>query len=171
MVRIALCVVVCFLGIALSDGARAQTVRTQIPVVTRLVQIYSDDEQRLAEAINRRDAAAIERLVAKDFELRPANHIGVATPRAAWLAQSLKEAPTSVIISQMAVHDYGNIRIVSFAMKRPAAPQAARDIAVVDVWMLTGEKSVLKVRYAAVQTAHSPPVPGESQQQPMNKRY
>jgi hypothetical protein len=171
VLRIALCVVVSFFGIALSYQTRAQTVRTQIPVVTRLVQIYSDYERHLADAIIRRDTGEINRLVAKDFELRSANNIGVPTPRAEWLAQSLKEAPASVSISQMAVHDYGNIRIVSFAMKRSAAPNATRDIAVVDVWMLSDDKSVLKVRYAAVQTAHSLRVPGESRQQQINKRY
>jgi len=171
MLRIAICVVASFFSIALSYQTQAQTVRTQIPVVTRLVQIYSDYERNLADAINRRDTAEINRLVAKDFELRSANNIGVPTPRAEWLAQSLKEAPASVSISQMAVHDYGNIRIVSFVMKRSVAPNSKRDIAVIDVWMPSGEISVLKVRYAAVQTAHSLRVPGELRQQRINKRY
>ena len=101
MLRAALCVIASFSCVALACQAQAQTVRTQIPVVTRLVQSYGDYERRLASAVNRRDSAEIDRLVAKDFELRPANNIGVPTPRAAWIAQSLKEPPVSVSIGQM----------------------------------------------------------------------
>jgi hypothetical protein len=171
MLRAALCIVASFFIVALPYKTRAQTVRTQIPVVTRLVQAYAGYEQHLADAINRRDTAEIERLVAKDFELRPANNIGVPTPRADWIAQSLKEPPVSVSIEQMAVHDYKNIRIVSYVMKRTSADRSERDIAVIDVWMQSGDTSVLKVRYAAVQIAHSLRVPGESQQQQIKKRY
>ena len=81
---------------ALAPSVQAQSVRTRIPVVTRLVKIYSDYEERLAEAINHRDAAGIDQLVAKDFELWPANHIGVPTPRAEWVAQSFKEPLASI---------------------------------------------------------------------------
>jgi len=156
---------------ALASQVQAQSVRTQIPVVTRLVQIYSDYEERLAGAINRRDASQIDRLVANDFELWSANDIGIPTPRADWVAQSLKEPPASISIGQMAVHDYGNIRVVSFAMKRTGVARREPGIAVVDVWMQSGENSVLKVRYAAVQGNPSIRVPGESRQQLINKRY
>jgi len=61
---------------------------TQIPVVTRLVQIYADYERRLADAIQHRDSGEIDRLVAADFELRTADNIGIAVPRADWIAQS-----------------------------------------------------------------------------------
>jgi hypothetical protein len=97
MLRAALCVVASFFSVALAYQAQAQTVRTQIPVVTRLVQAYAGYEQRLADAINRRDIPEIDRLVANDFELRPANSIGVPTPRADWIAQSLKEPAVSVL--------------------------------------------------------------------------
>jgi hypothetical protein len=71
----------------------------------------------------------------------------------------------------MAVHDYDKIRIVSFVMKRTAATGSEHDIAVIDVWMQSGDSSVLKVRYAALQTAHSLRVPGESRRPQINKRY
>jgi hypothetical protein len=152
----------------LASQVQAQAVRTQIPVVTRLVQLYSEYEQRLAEAINRKDNGEIDRLVASDFELRPANDIGVPVPRADWLAQSLKEQSASMSIGQMAVHDYGNIRIVSFVMKNAVA---RRGVAIVDVWMQSGESAILKVRYAAVQTTRPLRVPGEVRQKQIDKRY
>jgi hypothetical protein len=48
---------------------------------------------------------------------------------------------------------------------------ARRGVAVVDVWMQSGESSILKVRYAAVQTTRSLRVPGEVRQQQIDKRY
>ncbi len=158
---IALCLV------AAAVPAQAQAVRSQIPVVTRLVQVYSEKEQRLADAIERRDTGEIDRLVASDFELRSAANIGTPVPRADWLAQSLSEPPASVSIGQMAVHDYGNVRIVSFVMTRKDAPA----IAVVDVWMQAGDTSVLKVRYAAVRGPGSARVPGEMRRPSIDKRY
>ena len=171
MSRISQCVVAVLYTAVLASQAEAQQVRTQIPVVTRLVQTYSDYEQRLADAIIRKDTGEINRLIADDFESRSVNNIGVPTPRAEWIAQSLKETPASISIGQMAVHDYGNIRIVSFAMKRTTDARQARGVAVIDVWMVSGESSVLKVRYSAIQRSPSIPVPGESQPQQIKKRY
>jgi hypothetical protein len=171
MLRLARSLVVALCAAMLAPQAQAQAVRTQIPMATRLVQIYSDYERRLADAINRRDTGEIDRLVASDFELRSAGNIGVPTPRAEWIAQSLKEPAGSTSIGQMAVHDYGDIRIVSFVMKRAVAARRERGIAVVDVWMQSGENSVLKTRYAAVQEAQSLRVPGETRQQQIDKRY
>ncbi len=169
--RLSLSVVLVFSIIALASQVQAQAVRTQIPVVTRLVQLYSDYEQRLAEAITRKDNGEIDRLVASDFELRSANNIGIPVPRTDWIAQSLRDPPASVSIEQMAVHDYGNIRIVSFVMKRATATRREPGIAVVDVWMQSDETSILKTRYAAVQVAHSLHVPGEMWRQQIDKRY
>jgi hypothetical protein len=147
--------------------ASAQAVRSQTPVVTRLVQIYSDQERHLADAINRKDTGEIDRLVASDFELRPADNIGTPVPRADWLAQLSSEPPAEITIGQMAVHDYGAIRIVSFLTRRAGGSP----VAVVDVWMQSGDASVLKVRYAAVQGPGSAPIPGEMQRPPIEKRF
>jgi hypothetical protein len=137
---------------------------------TGVVQLYSDYEQRLADAISHNDSKQINQLVADDFEMRPANDIGIPTPRADWISQSLKESPVSISIGQMAVHDYGNIRIVSFLMKRTKPGSPERGFAVVDVWMLSGENSILKVRYAALQGSASVRAPGEVRQR-LRKKY
>lgn len=157
--------VICLVAPAVS--AQAQTVRSQVPVVTRLVQIYSENERRLADAINRRDSGEIDRLVASDFELRSAADIGTPVPRADWLAQSLSKPPSELTIGQMAVHDYGDVRIVSFLMTRTGAPA----IAVVDVWLQSGAASVLKVRYTALQAQGAGRPSGEISQPPIEKRY
>ncbi len=171
MLRLVRSIALALCTTALASHAQAQAVHTQIPVVTRLVQIYSDYERRLADAINRKDSGEIGRLVAHDFELRSANNIGVPTPRAAWIAQSLKEPSATITIGQMAVHDYGTIQVVSFVMQRAPAAGRKRGIAVVDVWMKSGENSVLNTRYAAFQDTGSLQIPGETQQQHIDKRY
>jgi hypothetical protein len=171
MWRLARYVVFVLCSAALAAQAQPQAVRTQIPVVTRLVQAYSDYERRLADAINRKASGEIEKLVADDFELRPANNIGVATPRADWIAQTLKEPSAAITIGQMAVHDYGTIRIVSFVMQLAPASSHKRGIAVIDVWLQSGENSVLKTRYAAFQDTQSLRIPGETRQQQIDKRY
>ncbi len=117
------------------------------------MQIYSQAEQRLAEAINHKDLAQIDRLVAGDFELRSAKTIGVPVPRADWLEQSLKDAPQSISIAHMAVYEYGNVRVVSFLMARHGAAPPDASVAIVDVWVQSGETSVLNVRYAAAHAA------------------
>jgi hypothetical protein len=162
--------------IALCLSAPAPGVRGQTPVVTKLVQFYTGAERRLAEAINRGDTGEIDRLVAGDFELRSAANIGVPVSRADWLAQSLTEGPASVSIGQMAVHEYGNLRIVSFLMTRTAAgaaqnPSTAAATAVVDIWMQSADSSVLEVRYAAARGAAPGPVPGQVPEPQINKRF
>ena len=171
MYRLALYLVAAICIVAVEPSVQAQSVRTRIPVITRLVKVYSDYERRLAEAINHRDAAGIDQLVAKDFELWPANHIGVPTPRADWIAQSFKEPLALISIGEMAVHDYGNVRIVSFVMNRTVAGRKEPNVAIIDVWNQSGRNSVLKVRYAAIQTANSQLVPGEVRPQQIEKRY
>jgi hypothetical protein len=146
MSRISQYVVAVLCAAMLASQVQAQSVRTQIPVVTRLVQIYSEYEQGLADAIIRKDTGEINRLIADDFELRPADNIGIPTPRAEWIAQSFKAPSTSISIGQMAVHDYGNIRIVSFAMKRTAGTRQAHGVAVIDVWMVCAILQFKEVR-------------------------
>jgi hypothetical protein len=155
-----------------APAVRAQQVRSQTPVLTRLVQFYSDAEQRLVAAINRKDNGELAQLVADDFELRPAANIGTPVARADWIAQSFKEAPLSVSITQMAVQDYGNVRIVSFMMTPNERRRGGLSFAVVDVWTQAGERSILKVRYAAARPAGSSAlVPGEVRQPQIEKRY
>jgi hypothetical protein len=139
----------------------------RVPVPTRLVQTYTDLERHLADALDRRDSGEVDKLVAPDFELRSAAHPGTPTPRANWLAQSFKEPAVPSTLEQMAVHDYGSIRVVSFLWKKSG--EAARDIMVVDVWMASGETSILKTRYAAIVTGGN--VPGDAPPAPFNKRF
>jgi hypothetical protein len=166
--RVALFALACLTA----PASQAQQARSQAPILTRLVKFYSDAEQRLAAAIDRKDKGEIDRLVAEDFELRSAANIGTPVPRADWIAQSFKEAPLAISITQMAVHEYSDVRIVSFMMTRTDSPHRAASFAVIDVWTQSAETSVLRARYATAQPAGSSVrVPGEIRQPQVEKRY
>ena len=148
-----------------------QRLQAQIPVQTRLVKIYAEYEQRLIEAINRRDQSEIDRLVADDFEMIVADHPGTATPRSDWIARLFKLAPLSTDIEQMAVHEFGDVHVVSFSTKAPANTAGSGEIMMVDVWLRSGERSTLKTRYAAAPGRDPLPIPGDDPVKPIEKRF
>jgi hypothetical protein len=154
----------------LAAGAtvQAQPLRTQSPVLTRLVQSYTEYEKRLAGALSRGDAGEIDKLVSPDFEMRSAAHPGAPTPRAQWIAQSVKETASRAAIEQMAVHDYGSVRIVSF-LSKSATDGDAPGVMFVDVWTQSGQGSILKLRYAGMEGSGN--FPGDAAPPPFNKRF
>src|SRR5262245_33301757 len=85
----------------------------RVPTVTRLVKMFSELENTLGATLQRADAAGVDKLVAEDFELRVASMPGNPTPRAEWIRLSLGKA-SPYRIEQMAVHDFGNVCVVSF---------------------------------------------------------
>ena len=145
---------------------------TRVPTVTRLVQLFAELESRLMLASHQFDAAALQALLADDFELRVARQPGVPTARAEWLAALARRPAPQAVIEQLAVHDHGALANASFLL-RPVA-SAGRPVPalfVVDTWVKDGDNWRLKVRYAAPQTRESQPVPGESLAPPIDKRY
>ena len=122
----------------------------RIPVITRLVQVFSELESSLGEAVAKRDTQAVAKIVSDDFEMRigamPSNPI----PRAAWIQQSFTEPQSSSVIEQMAVHDYGKVAVVSFLQKiKTAKSKATRAIYIVDVWSQGPDDWQLATRYAS----------------------
>ncbi|HSN00247.1 MAG TPA: nuclear transport factor 2 family protein [Rudaea sp.] len=107
--------------------------------LTRTVTLFSGLENTLDDALRAHDTAALARLVAPTFEVRSAAMPGTPTPRADWLAAALPPKPA---LSQMAVHDYGEVAVVSFL-------DAARHAFVVDVWKKAAGDYVLSVRYTS----------------------
>jgi hypothetical protein len=73
----------------------------------------------------------------------------------------------------MAVHDYGEIAVVSFLQVRAARAKRdpARDVATVDVWKRDGERWKLAVRYAGPAGTREFAVTGASSDAPIEKRY
>ena len=133
----------------------------RIPTVTRLVRIFSELEDNLANAVEERDAQAASKLLGGDFEMRVGAMPGNPIPRAAWIQQSLSEPKSSSVMEQMAVHDLGAIAIVSYSWKVKAEKsEAVRDIFIVDVWKRGADDWELAIRYAAPAGKDDLPVPG-----------
>jgi ketosteroid isomerase-like protein len=145
----------------------------RIPTVTRLVKLFLELEGALAAGVRSGNATAVDGMVADDFELRVASMPGNPTPRAEWLRLALDKPGPSFRIEQMAVHDFGEVAIVSFLEAAMAGEKrdATRDIATVDVWKRSGETWKLAVRYAGPAGSHGFAIPGASMQPPIEKRY
>jgi hypothetical protein len=140
----------CLIAFAASEGDRAAadssaSAPARVPTVTRLVKTFDELESRVDEAARTHDAAALDRLLGPDFELRSSVRPGVPLPRAEFIAQMLAKANEPARIEQMAVHDLGSTAIVSFAMRYGAG---AANVFVVDVWSQAGGEWRLQIRYA-----------------------
>jgi len=110
----------------------------RIMTVTRSVKVFSELEAKLDGAIAAHDKTDLANLLAANFEMRSGVNPGQPTPRAEWLAAPQAKSQ----ISQMAVHDYGDLAVVSFL-------DTAQHAFVVDIWKKSGEGYALSVRYAS----------------------
>lgn len=134
------------LTIAVAIGAFASASSAQTPpggrimTVTRQVAQFSQQELALADALHSADQPTTDRLLAADFEVRDSSAPGQPTPRAQWIASKHSDA----VAEQMAVHDYGDVALVSF-VNRTYKPASAAFV--VDVWHKLGADWQLAVRY------------------------
>lgn len=128
-----------FLGIALAGLASNAFAQApgRIMTVTRSVKAFSELENQLDDARQGHDEAVLTKLLAANFEQRSGVAPSAPTPRADWLAQP---PAAKAQISQMAVHEYGNVAVVSFA-------DAAQRAFIVDVWNKADDHYALSVRY------------------------
>ena len=141
-------------------GAQPSGTPARIPTVTRLVKQFFELETTLNEKLAANETAALDTLIDADFEARSAVNPGAPIARADWLRMASGQADKPRI-DQMAVHDFGNIAIVSFTQKmraKAATQDSSRTI--VDCWKRTGERWSLVVRYESTSAA-ARPAPGD----------
>jgi hypothetical protein len=154
--------------IALPAYAQPTPQSKRIPTVTRLVKIFSQLEGELYTKAA--DSAALERMLDPAFEMRDGAAPGEPIPRDEWIRRS-RSAGWTPRIDQMAVHDFGDVAIVSFRQVETGRTRHERFI--VDCWKRTGDGWQLAVRYASAgdQGANAP---GEKKRTPagtIDKRY
>ncbi len=141
--------IVITIALSIAGSAFAQTGAPPQPgapigLVTRLVVVYSRFENELAGG----DRTKLEKLLAPDFEelavaMAPnapepdIRHI----PREAWIKAAI-EGAARASISQMAVHDHGDIRIASYV-----AFADGKQSYIVDVWKGAEAEPRLATRY------------------------
>ena len=115
----------------------------RVMTLTRTVKTFSELENQLDDARRSHDETALGKLLAANFEQRSGAAPAQPIPRGDWLAQPPAERTE---IGQMAVHEYGNVAVVSFA-------DAAQHAFVVDVWNKTDDHYALSVRYVSTASA------------------
>jgi hypothetical protein len=145
----------------------------RIPTVTRLVKLFLELENALLTSVHEGVAGDVDKMLADDFEMRVASMPGNPTPRAEWIRQSLSRPASSFRIEQMAVHDFGDVCVVSFLQAGIAGSRrdTAGDIFTTDVWKRAGDSWKLAVRYAGPAGGRDFVIPGASKEAPIVKRY
>jgi ketosteroid isomerase-like protein len=130
--------------------------------------MFSELERGLAEKAHAKDAGALEALLDPSFEMRAGAAPGVPVPRDTWIRDARKSTAASRI-EQMAVHDFGDVAVVSFRERnlRAGAASRGRDRFVVDCWKRDGDRWKLAVRY--VSDANAPAAAAASGA--IDKRY
>ena len=164
-------IVVAFAACTSASGlAQPAPASGRIPTVTRLVKLFTGLEGDLVARTHAKDAAALDAILDPAFELRAGNAPGTPVPRDAWIrdARAAQRAPP--LIEQMAVHDFGDIAIVSFR-ETAAGASTRRGSArfVVDCWKRDGDSWKLAVRYASDAAAHGVKLPNAAAT--LDKRY
>ncbi|WP_374568929.1 hypothetical protein [Ideonella sp.] len=130
--------------------------RQRVVTMTRFVKIFNDHEYDLIDAVRAGDKGNLDRLVAADFEQRNAASPAVPVPRDDWMAANELKAPGQALVTELAVHDRGELAIASFRLKLKD-----RDLFIVDVWRRKGADAFeLLTRYASpiAGTGNPPPV-------------
>jgi ketosteroid isomerase-like protein len=146
-------------GGALAAGQAAPNGRGGAVTPTRNILTFTKLENAWLEAVQRRDADALGRMLADNFEIRSAAAPGVPTARADAVRELLRAPVSRSSIDQMAVHEYGDLMVVSFlwTIADGAAPQS---YFVVDTWKRSGDEWKAAVRYAGPVADGAAVVPG-----------
>lgn len=126
--------------------APGRVARTRVVTPTRLVTLLHGLEYDLVDALRSGDKAVVDRLLAEDFEQREASRPLQPVPRADWLLSPQFKSAGGVQITEMAVHDRGELLIASF---RQDSDAPATHQFIVDVWRRKGDSFELLTRYAS----------------------
>ncbi|KPF67457.1 hypothetical protein IP84_12995 [beta proteobacterium AAP99] len=130
---------------ASAPWAAAQGAPGRVPLATRLVKLMSEQVAALDAAAERRDAAALDALLAPQFEERSSAQPGTPLPRDAWMAQTQGRAARGV--TQMAVREAGELAIASYLATTATGAGTAQFV--VDVWRRTDSGWQLLNRYVS----------------------
>jgi len=156
---IALCMLAASGGVLAAGQATPSGRGGAVVTPTRNVLIFTKLENEWFDGVQRHDAQAMRRYVADDFEIRTSQFPGVPTALADALEQWSREPATHASIDQMAVHEYGDLMLVSFRWT-VAGGDSAHTYFVVDAWKRVGTDWKAAVRYAAPVDEHAAAVPG-----------
>jgi hypothetical protein len=129
----------------------------RVGTVTRLVKLFLEKEAALQAVVRGGDAAAVGAMLTEDFEMRTGVHPDNPVPRADWIRAMVRTRDPGGDVSQMAVHDYGAVMLVSFTLDAAGGP-----VFVVDAWRGGAADWKLAVRYASSARAAPFAIPGDA---------
>ncbi len=141
-----LCLAYCVLAVASASTAAGPNEK-RIPVVTRLVKLFAEQEKALIASVDSGKVDDINEILTEDFEVRTALEPGSPVPRADWVKESINEKHGAKELRQMAVHDYGDIAVVSFV--RINSTDKTTEVFIIDVWKRNADKWKLSTRYSS----------------------
>jgi ketosteroid isomerase-like protein len=143
----------------------------RIPTVTRLVKLFTGLETDLVARTHAKDVSALDSILDPSFELRAGNAPGTPVPREAWIRDARAAPRTPPRFDQMAVHDFGDVAIVSFRETHSgaASTQRSNQHFIVDCWKRDGDSWKLAVRY--VSDASARPADRPRSPRTIDKRY
>lgn len=164
MRRIAISFALLAVLLQIHSPALAQTSESggrRIVTTTRLVAQFSDLEQKLTEAVQHKDKAALNRFLSDDFEVWTPAPPGDPIPREEWLQNVLNGfILQSFQLRQMAVRMAGETAVVSFVQHRVCKGQdCSGDRFIVDLWQQHNGAQQLIVRYESPAQALGQQVP------------
>ena len=121
----------------------------KIVTATKGVAQFWDTENELVRALEKKDQAALAKLLPEEFKVWMPNQTGSAVGREDWLASG-RENPAPTQMVQMSVLFYPDLAIVKFLGKGKATGKGqAQQYFVVDVWELHDNQWGLTNRYLA----------------------
>ncbi len=125
---------------------------------TRSVSRYLDLERALADALQERRRDAVAQMLTADFESRSAQALD-STAGIEGLAASVLPAGAAPRVRDLAVHELGDVAIVSFFLDRaPRGPHAT--LYVVDVWRQQAGRLAARYVSEPVRPLAAPARPG-----------
>ncbi len=122
----------------------------RIETATRGVVRYKGLEKAIVQAEQNKDSEALKRFIADDFEVRSAEQ-NEPVPREVWEQQGESANINWFQIRDVAVHEFGDIAVVSFLLDRRGMVSGKTlppTVFVVDVWRQPEGK--LAVRYVSI---------------------
>ena len=153
----------CFLALAAPLGAQQAAPpaggKTRIVTMTRPMAIFSDLENQLVEAAQKKDEAALKALISEDCNLWTPAPPGDPMPSEDWIAGLLKDPANSFAMHQLAVQSFGDANVVSFVSRegrKVKGKERTTTHFVVDVWTKNGDGWQLAARYLSAVPAPLP---------------
>ncbi len=127
----------------LSLTAVAQRASTpRVVTMTRQMALFSELENQITKAQRENDRAAMDRLLADDFQVWRPSATGDPIPREDWEKQEHTCASTNTKLSQFATREFADMTVVNLRLTRTCKGSAKpQSLYVVDVWQKAGDDS------------------------------